>query len=84
MLYAIDAVGVGDIVVDIEHHDRVVGIDVDVVGVVRRCVKDIAVNSFDEPFSRWSFFLKIDFAFGGILGIEDERVVFLAIRPAAE
>ena len=84
MLHSVDAVGVRYIIVNIEDTHRVIGIDVDVIDIVRRGVEHVSVDGFDEAFSGCTFFLKIDFAFGCTLGVDNDGVVFLAVRSTAE
>lgn len=56
----IDAIGVGETIVDIHHEHRVIGIDIDMVDIIGRLIELIAVDSTDETHAFWSLFLKIE------------------------
>ena len=58
LLDAVDALGVGADVIDVERQDAVVGIDVDVVDVVGRTPKPVAVDALDEAFAFFTLLLK--------------------------
>ena len=74
-LRTIDSVGVAYLVVDIHHENRVVGVDVDMIGIIRRRIEHIAVDGLDETFAFRAFFLEINLTAGIALGVHDDGIV---------
>ena len=96
-LYAIDALGVGTYIVDVGHDNRVISVDVDVVGVIGGTCEPIAVDALDEALAIDLYFfafivflqaiallLKVNLAAVLIFGIDHQRVVKFGISAAHE
>ena len=97
LLYAIDTLGVGTYIVDVGHDNRVVSVNVDVVGVVGGTVEPVAVDSLNEALAIDFFFsaliiflqaiallLEVDLATVLVFGIDDQSVIVFWIGAAYE
>ena len=95
LLDAIDALGVADIVVDIHDEHGVVGVDVNLIGVVCGTVETVAVDAADEALAIGlgfgtvfvlldadSLLLEVDLTPVFVLGVEDHGVVELGVCAA--
>ena len=81
--HTVDAVGVAQAIVDVHYYDRVVGVDINVVGVVSRGVEHVTVDSRNETYTFGTFFFEVDLSFGSsVFRINNECVPFFAIRSA--
>ena len=77
LLDAVDALGVGTDIVDVHHQYTVVGVDVDVVGVVCRTGEVIAVGGFDKAFPIFTLLLEVHLTAILPLGIDNQGVILL-------
>lgn len=82
LLDAIDAVGVAGHIINIHDTDTVVGVDSDMVDVVRRAVEDISINACDGTCALGTFLLKVDLARIVALGVDDECVILLRVTAS--
>ena len=71
---AIDTVGITKKVVDVQHQDRIVGIDIDVIGVVGRGGEDITVNIGNIADTALALLLEVNLSGSGRLGMNGERI----------
>ena len=62
LLDAIDALGIGTDIIDVEHKYGVVGIDIDMIRIVSWTFEPVTVYSFNETFACGTFLLEIEFA----------------------
>lgn len=84
LLNAIDAVGVAGGIIKIHDTDTVVGVDSDMIGVVRRSVEDIPVDACDESGTLGTFLLKVDLARVLAFRVNNERVILLRVTASDE
>jgi Na+-transporting NADH:ubiquinone oxidoreductase subunit NqrA len=83
--YAVDTVGICHAVIDIHRYHGIIGIDINMIDIIRGLIELIAVDGSDKAFPFGALFLEIDLALGAsVLGIDNEGVPFLAIRTTSE
>lgn len=76
-LNAVDTLGIAHIVVDVHHKDRIIGIDVNLVGVVCRTFEPVAVNTIDEALTCGTFLLKVNLTVVLVLRIDNHRIILV-------
>lgn len=79
--HAVYAVGIRGDIVDVEHKNRIIYIDIDVIGIIGRSREEVSVYIGDKAHA--SFLLEIDFAQSVLLGIDDGGIEEIALGIAA-
>ena len=84
LLDTVDALGVGADIINVERQHTVVSVDVDMVGVVGRTFKPVAVGGLDKTFAFLAFLLEIELAVVIVLWVYHYRIVLLRICTTNE
>ena len=80
LLNTIDAVGIAADIIDVHHTDTVVGVDSDVVHIVGRTGKHVAINTGNEALTLYALLLKVYLSVVLILWIDNHGVILLGVR----
>ena len=79
LLNTVDAVGVSVGVVDVHHHDGVVGVDVDAIYIVGRTREIVAVDAFDEALTALAFLFEVHLAGVLVFRVDNHGVILLGV-----
>ena len=79
-MYPVNPVGICYVIIDVYSTYGIVRADSDMINVIGRNGKLVAVYSCDEPYTFLSFLLEVDFAVTVVIfRIDDKGVVFLGV-----